>query len=295
MRWRDQPILAFDTETTGLFPENGDRVIEFAGVEIWLNQDGTAGKVVPHHHLFNPAMPIPREASDISGIRDEDVAGCPPFADHAEAIHRLLSGAITVAHNYPFDQRFLTAEFARCGLKWASPPAEIDTVDLSRRFFPDAKSHKLGELANRLEVTLVGAHRATNDAEACGRCFVEMARRQSAPDDLDGLVDWADAVGEPPEGGGIVRGPDRQLLFRGGRYDGQPVDLHPEELSWMHYARVRAEGRWVLRHDEPTRRWAERWLRIRASGRAAQGMKGFGAGEWGIDPPAGSPLSSVIA
>jgi len=125
MRWRDQPILAFDTETTGLFPENGDRVIEFAGVEIWLNQDGTAGKVVPHHHLFNPAMPIPREASDISGIRDEDVAGCPPFADHAEAIHRLLSGAITVAHNYPFDQRFLTAEFARCSLAAAASPAPL--------------------------------------------------------------------------------------------------------------------------------------------------------------------------
>src|SRR5687767_4919399 len=105
MRWRTLPIIAFDTETTGLNPEDGHRVIEFAGVEMRLATDGSVEKVIPHHFLFKPTkddgsdMPIPREATDVSGIRDEDVASAPLFKEHAQAIHRLLSRAITVAHN----------------------------------------------------------------------------------------------------------------------------------------------------------------------------------------------------
>jgi len=294
MRWREYSIIAFDTETTGLHPEEGHRVIEFAGIEFRLAPDGSVTKIIPHHHLFNPEMPIPREATEVSGIRDEDVANAPAFATHAVAIHKLLSNAIAIAHNFPFDQRFLTMELAKCDLRWASPPAEIDTVDLSRRFFPEAKSHKLGELANRLEVTLIGAHRATNDAEACGRCFLEMARRFGAPEDLEALVEWADAIGEPPPGAEVARSPDRTLVFRGGRFDGQPVEEHPDELAWMQYARERRDGAWAWRFGEPMRRWAERWLRIRASGRAAQGTKGFGAADWGIDPPVGVALGSTL-
>lgn len=290
MDWRGLSIVAFDTETTGLFPENGDRVIEFAGVEMLLAEDGTVARVVPHHHLFNPGIPIPREATEVSGLRDEDVADAPPFSKAAESIHRLLARGVTVAHNYPFDQRFLTAELARCGLKWPSPPAEIDTVDLSRRFFKEARSHKLGELAARLEVMLVGAHRATNDAEACGRCFVEMARRFGAPATMEDLVDWADAVGEPPVGSEIVRGPDRQLLFRGGPFDGELVESRPDVLAWMLLARERVDGRWRNRFSEPVQRWASRYLRIRGSGRAQQATKGFGPADWGIDPPAGTPM-----
>ncbi|MDP2316200.1 MAG: 3'-5' exonuclease [Pseudomonadota bacterium] len=289
MRWRTLPIIAFDTETTGLNPEDGHRVIEFAGVEMRLGPDGAVEKVIPHHYLFKPDdMLIPREASDVSGIRDEDVANAPLFKQHAEAIHRLLSRAITVAHNYPFDQRFLTAEFDRCGLKWCAPPAEIDTVDLSRRFFPEAKSHKLGELSARLEVALIGAHRATNDAEACGRCFSLLARRHDAPEDLAGLIDWADAVGEPPKGDVLVRAADGTVVFKGGELDGNAIEEHPDFLAWMLIARRRVEGRWEPTFPVDVRTWIARWLRVRGSGRAAQNMKGFGPNDWGIDLPLGA-------
>lgn len=293
MSWRIRSVVAFDTETTGLFPENGDRVIEFAGVELKLAPDGTVASVVAHQYLFNPGIPIPREASEVSGIRDEDVASRPAFAAHAEAIHRLLTGAVTVAHNYPFDQRFLTQEFSRCGLRWPAPPAEIDTVDLSRRFFADARGHKLGELCARLEIPLVGAHRATNDAEACGRAFVALTHRHAAPDDIEGLIDWADAVGEPPPGGAIRRREDGTLVFGSGRHEDEPVDEHPDAMGHMLFARERVDGAWRPAWPESTRRWVERWLRIRASGRAAQAMKGFGASDWGIDPPAGSGASAL--
>lgn len=289
MRWRSLPIIAFDTETTGLNPEDGHRVIEFAGVEMRLGPNGQVERVVPHHYLFNPGIPIPRESTEISGIRDEDVADKPAFEQHAAAIHKLLANAITVAHNYPFDQRFLTHEFDRVGMKWCAPPAEIDTVDLSRRFFPEARSHKLGELAQRLEVTLIGAHRATNDAEACGRCFASLAVRNGAPEDLAGLVEWADAVGEPPTTGGFLgRGPDGTPIFLGGDLDKKPIEQHPDHLAWMLLARSRVDGKWQLTFPPEVRAWAERWLRVRGSGRAAQGMKGFGPNDWGIDLPLGA-------
>lgn len=287
MRWRDRPIVAFDTETTGLNPENGDRVIEFAGISFRLGADGEVLDLERHHFLFDPGIPIPREAVEISGIRDEDVAGKPAFAAHAKEVHALLAGAVTVAHNYPFDQRFLTVELAKAGHKWPHPPAEIDTVDLSRRLFPEARSHKLGELCARLEIPLVGAHRATNDAEACGRALLSLARRYQAPDDLEGLVEWADAIGDPPADGPVVRAADRSLVFAGGQYAGDPIDAHPDELAWYQCARERKDGRWSYTWPESVRRWVERWLRVRGSGRAAQGTKGFGPGDWGIDPPAG--------
>jgi DNA polymerase III epsilon subunit-like protein len=290
MSWRSRSIVAFDTETTGLYPENGDRVIEFAGIELRLGPDGSVREVVPHHYLFNPGIPIPREASEVSGLKDEDVAGKPSFAAHADAVHRLLANAITVAHNYPFDQRFLTQELARCGLKWPAPPAEIDTVDLSRRFFSEARGHKLAEVCTRLEIALVGAHRATNDAEACGRAFVALTQRFGAPEDIEGLIDWADAVGEPPGGGAIRRGEDGVLVFGSGRHVGEPIEEHPDSLAYMLVARERVEGAWRLVWSDSVRRWVERWLRVRASGRAPQVTKGFGPGDWGIDPPAGTSV-----
>jgi hypothetical protein len=171
----------------------------------------------------------------------------------------------------------------------AAPPAEIDTVDLSRRFFPEAKSHKLGELSQRLEVALIGAHRATNDAEACGRCFVALANRQGAPDDIAGLVEWADAIGEPPSIGGFLgRSADRTIVFTGGELDGKPVDQHPDHLAWMSIARARVNGAWQPAFPAEVRAWVERWLRVRGSGRAAGAMKGFGPSDWGIDPPLGA-------
>ena len=287
MRWREYALIAFDTETTGLHPEEGHRIIEFAGIEFRLSPTGEILKVIPHHHLFNPEIPIPREATEVSGIRDEDVASAPVFSQHAQSIHRLLAGAVTVAHNYPFDQKFLTYELARCGLKWPFPPAEIDTVDLSRAFFSEARTHKLADVAARLEVSLVGAHRATNDAEACGRAFLAMAERFHAPDELGAMLDWANAVGHPPDTGHIRR-TDDGLIFAEGEHKGDPIEEHPDTLMWMLNALQLDQGRWSRRYPESLTAWIERWLRGRASGRAfgaGATLKGVGPHEWGIDPP----------
>ncbi len=288
MRWRELRIVAFDTETTGLNPEDGHRVIEFGGVELRLGADGRVADAVRHEWMFNPGSPIPREVTEVNHIRDEDVADKPEFSTAARAIHELLAGSLLVAHNLPFDQRFLTAEFRRLSLGWPRAAGEVDTSDLSRLFFREARSHRLGELCSRVEVPLLEAHRAGNDAEACGRAFLTMADRFEAPAELEGLGDWGDVVLDPPATGHLIRNEAGVLVFAEGPHSGAEVDQHPETLAWMGMAKERTAGAWDWRYPEALRRWAARWLRVRASGRFPQGMKGFGPLDWGIDPPLGA-------
>nr|MBA2319666.1 3'-5' exonuclease [Deltaproteobacteria bacterium] len=193
MRWRSLPIVAFDTETTGLEPFAGDRVIEFAAVVLHLGPDGRVAHRQDHSWLVNPQIPIPRKVTEITGISDHQVAGKPTFEEISGTVRELLANAITVAHNYPFDLAFLTQEFLRVGQHWPEPLAEIDTVDLSMRCFKDARSHKLVDLTERLSIRLDGAHRATNDAAACGLSFASLADRHAVSDDLQDMLDWANA------------------------------------------------------------------------------------------------------
>ncbi len=283
MDWHEIPIIAFDTETTGLNPFDGDRVIEFGAVVMRVGSDGRVNSVKQHDFLFNPDIPIPNKVVQLTGIDDSMVADKPRFEEKAMEVRRLLSGGICVAHNYAFDRNFLSVEFERAGVAWADPMAEVDTVDLSRRMYPEARSHRLNEVCKRLDVDLDNAHRATDDAEACGRCFVEMARRKDAPSDLLGMLDWADALGHPPDNEWIGLGPRGQVVFLKGEFEGEPVEHHPVHLHWMTMARVRQGTRWGWRFTESLRRWAERMLRVRSSGRARQNAKSFGPGDWTID------------
>ncbi len=285
MDWTDTTILAFDTETTGLNPWSGDRLWEFAGVSFQVDERGgiIEDAVQRHHFLFDPGIPIPRAVQELTGITDDDVRGKPSFSEQADEIRALLSSTVTVAHNYDFDQSALAAEFSRIGQVWPTPLAEIDTLDLSRRFFPEAPKHKLIHLATRLEVSLEGAHRAVNDAEACGRAFLAMTRRFDAPSDLEAMVDWADAIGRPPEAGPFGLDDLGRVVFRDGPHQGDAVAHHPDYLGWMLIAQRRVDQGWQLRFPESVRRWAARWLRIRGAGRAIQGGRQFSTDDWAPD------------
>lgn len=293
MDWRRQKIIAFDTETTGLNPFEGDRVMEFAAVELRVDSQGQVASVHTHDWLMNPGIPIPSKVVQLTGLTNEAVANQPPFETFAPRICALLEGAICIAHNFPFDRGFIAEELRRLGHRWPDPFAEIDTVDLSMKFFADAPSHKLGDLARRMGVALEGAHRASNDAEACGRCFVEMARRFDAPTDLQGMLEWADALGEPPANDWIGRGPQGVLVFLQGEHAGHPVEQHPLTLHWMQMALVRQNDGWQPRFPESLRRWADRFLKVRGAGRARQAPKGFGPDDWGIDSNALPPPESA--
>lgn len=291
MRWKHLPIVAFDTETTGLEPFAGDRIIEFAAVVLHLDADGRVRERRDFSKLINPERDIPRKVTEITGISQADVADAPRFAEVAAEIRDLLALGVTVAHNYPFDLAFLTKEFDEVrrrgddpGMYWPEPLAEVDTVDLSMRCFPEARSHRLSDLSERLEVQLERAHRATDDAAACGLSFVELVRRFQVPDDLQQMLDWANAIGRPPEGGPIGPDPTGRIVFLEGPHQGRPVSEHPIHLGWIDKARERTPQGWRWRFPEGVRRWTRRWLEVRGAGRARSGQKGVHPTDWALDP-----------
>ncbi len=285
MGWTEHNIIAFDVETTGLNPYEGHRIIEFAAVVLPVSPDGELRDSVikRHEFLFDPQMEIPKEVVDLTGISNEQVKGKPKFAEGAKQICALLEGSIAVAHNFAFDRSHVTHELRRAGMNWPDTLLEIDTLDLSRKYFSTIREHKLGQLSQRMGVKLVNAHRASAGAEACGRCFIAMAKRYDAPLEIGGLTGWAEALGRPSETGHIVRGPSGDLIFAGGDREGEPISHHPDYLAWMQIARIRVDGEWQYRFPDSLRVWIGRWLRVRGAGRAPSGGKSGSAHEWGLD------------
>ncbi len=284
MDWRTVPVVAFDVEATGLHPfTDEDRIIEFAAVILHVGPDGRVQGSERQGWLFNPERPIPAKVVQITGIDDDAVSDAPLFHTRAQEVKALLQRGILVAHNLSFDRNMLRAEFSRCGLEWADPVAEVDTLPLSRKLYPDAGSHKLGDVCKRLGIGLDNAHRATDDAQACGESFIEMLRRHGAPPDLLGMLDWADALGRPPDNPYIQPKPDGPIIFVDGPHEGNPVEEHPLYLHWMTMARERRDGQWGWRFPESLRRWAERFLRVRSSGSSSTTPKFAGPSDWGLD------------
>ena len=284
MSWTDHRIVAFDTETTGLNPFDGDRVMEFGAVELTVDADYRVTAVTTHDWLINPEKPIPREVTRVTGINDEHVAGKPVFSKVAKAIHAVLDGAIVVAHNLAFDLNFLRLEFERCGLHWPSTVAEVDTLHISRAKMTEQNKHNLGHICRLFGVPLDNAHRATDDAEACGRVLLEFARRYGAPQSTHEMIIWADAVGPPPSTGHIVLGEGGVPHFAEGELDGKRVDQHPDHLQWMTMALCRVDDEWQPRYPPELHEWIRRWLRARASGRFRANPRGAGPRDWGLDP-----------
>jgi DNA polymerase-3 subunit epsilon len=286
MRWTDCRVVAFDTETTGLRPFEGDRIIEFGAVELTVSSNMTVSRVKHHQLMINPEMPIPREASRVSNITDDMVADAPVFSRVAAQIRAVLEDAILVAHNFSFDMAFLRAEMKRCGLHWPKTRAEVDTLALAQRQMTDMRSFKLEAVAAKLGVPLDNAHRASHDAECCGRVFIEIARNFGSPPELEAMVDWAVAVGLPPDTGHLEVGEEGIARFMSGPYRGETVESRPDYLQWMIIAVERRNGGWHPVFPDSVRQWARRWLRARTAGRGKGSPRSQGPGDWTLDPPA---------
>jgi len=171
----DVPIVVVDTETTGLSPAFGHRVVEVGAVRLegWRE----VGRL---DHLVNPGRPIDPGASRVNGIYDDDVADAPPFAEVAAELRDLMEGALLVAHNATFDAAFLRAEFAvvarrRSGFDATVPNPWLCTLQLARNCFYFGRN-SLGAVAARLGVRVGRAHRALNDVYVTAEILKRMAR-----------------------------------------------------------------------------------------------------------------------
>jgi DNA polymerase III subunit epsilon len=160
-------LVCIDTETTGRDPAV-DRVVE-VGCVVWEN-----GEVVVSKSWFvNPGCPIPKEASDIHGIKDEDVAAAPSFGVVISEVLELAAGCVPVAYNAEYDRKMLEAEMARENVAFAKPPPcmrrgveWIDPLVWARELQKSERSRSLSEVCERLGIKLESAHRAAHDAEA---------------------------------------------------------------------------------------------------------------------------------
>ncbi len=136
-------FVAFDTETTGLKAADG-RILEIGAVKF------RNGHIVGRKSwLINPGIPIPRESQRINGITPAMVSNCPPFTVAFREFVAFSEGAVLLAHNAPFDRRFIVAELARNGL---TPPENplIDTLPLYRTWFPGQRHYSLEALTHNL-------------------------------------------------------------------------------------------------------------------------------------------------
>lgn len=171
--------IFLDTETTGLSPEAGDRVIEIGCVEM-VNRRLTGRHL---HFYINPERPNNEEAVRVHGLTDEFLADKPVFATLVDQIIDYCQGAEVIIHNAAFDIGFLNAEFKRLqkGVFTDYVSGVIDTLMMAREMFP-GKSNSLDSLCKRLEVdnSRRTLHGALMDAELLAEVYINMTRGQDA-------------------------------------------------------------------------------------------------------------------
>ena len=163
--------IVLDTETTGLDPLTGDRVIEVAAVEL-VNLLPT-GEVF--HSLIDPERDIPAEASRIHGFTNGDVAGKPKFTGIADALLAFLGDSQIIAHNAPFDFGFLDAELLRCNRPALDRRRMIDSLAMAKARYPGMPNN-LDALCRRLGVdnSMRGSHNAILDCQLLAQVYLEM-------------------------------------------------------------------------------------------------------------------------
>lgn len=164
--------IVLDTETTGLSPESGDRVVEIGCIEL-INTIPTRR----HFHTYiNPERDMPAAAFQVHGLSAEFLAAHPVFAEIADKFIGFVGEARLVIHNAAFDLRFLNHELARLGLPALDDGRPIvDTLDIARRKFPGAPAN-LDALCRRFAIDLSGRdkHGALLDAELLAAVYLEL-------------------------------------------------------------------------------------------------------------------------
>ena len=167
---KNEKFVIFDTETTGLMPENGDEIIEIAAQKIQNNE-----VISEFYSLVRPGVPVTDGAYAVHGYSDQYLAEngaypqqiIPQFCDFA-------ADSILVGHNImSFDLGFLNRQLQQLGL---SPMNNlvIDTLIMARKLLPNLYNHKLSTVAQHFQIDCQGAHRAKADVEMNKQVFLKL-------------------------------------------------------------------------------------------------------------------------
>jgi DNA polymerase III epsilon subunit len=164
-------FVVLDTETTGLRPEAGDRVVSVAGIRV---RGGQVRRHEVFHTLVDPKRSVPPESVAIHGITDAMLVGAPAIETVLPAFLEFAGPAVLVAHEASFDLRFLDPEARRLGLPPLSSRPILDTRLLSRSLHGPGEGHTLEAIAARLGVTVRGRHSALGDAQTTAEILVRL-------------------------------------------------------------------------------------------------------------------------
>ena len=189
--------IVLDTETTGLEPSQGHRIIEIGCVEL-INRRMTENR---YHQYINPERDIDEGAIEIHGITNEFLADKPVFADVAEDFLRFIRGAELIIHNAPFDVGFMDHELML--LDSQAEPVEsfcsiLDTLTMARNMHPGQKNN-LDALCKRYEIdnSARDLHGALLDAEILAEVYLAMTGGQVRLS-LDGMTEAAMGKADQP-------------------------------------------------------------------------------------------------
>ena len=197
--------IVLDTETTGLDPADGHRIVEIGAIE--LENLLPTGRVF--HRYVNPECPMPRDAENIHGLGDAFLGDKPVFARIAPALLEFIADATLVIHNAAFDMAMLNAELARLDRPPLAMSRTIDTLAIARKRFPGAQA-SLDALCRRFGIDNSGRekHGALLDCELLAEVYLELMGGRQQGLALDAAAKPAPA-GEPAPASAGYRAPPR--------------------------------------------------------------------------------------
>ena len=226
--------IVFDTETTGLDPLNGDRIVEIGAIEL-VNHIPSGRRF---HAYLNPERPMSVEAARVHGLDDVFLKDKPRFAEIAADLVAFLSEGNLIAHNASFDMAFINAELARLSHPPISDERVIDTLMLARRKHPGSPA-SLDALLSRYQIDASRRtlHGALLDAELLSEVYIELIGGRQAALVLGeepeaptiAIAHHAAVVGQRPAPRAFTLSPDEQAAHRAA------LELLGAKAIWQDY------------------------------------------------------------
>lgn len=180
--------IILDTETTGLSFSKGDRIIEFAGLEM-INRRLTGNL---KHFYINPQRDISEDAIKVHGINLEKLKNSPTFLEVSQEIFDFIKDSQLVIHNAPFDIGFLNMEFEKAGFPSIEKVVTVvDTLELARKIYPGRKN-SLDALCERLSIdkSKRSLHGALIDCDLLAKVYLYMTSSQYTLD-MEDISDYS--------------------------------------------------------------------------------------------------------
>ena len=171
--------IILDTETTGLYPDKGHRIVEIAAIEM-INRKMSDRKF---HRYINPEREVEEDAARVHGLTLDRLQHEPKFAEILPSLLEFLAGAELIAHNAPFDIGFINKELELAGLPKITSycPSVVDTLRMAKDLHP-GKKNNLDALCDRYEID--NSHRTLHgallDTELLGEVYLAMTRGQES-------------------------------------------------------------------------------------------------------------------